>query len=66
MKILIDIIPATHRRYVYAGWAFIGLIIGVAAILGVEIGAIPDAYAFVSAALGITAFANTSTEATDE
>lgn len=61
MRILIDIIPARHRKYVYALWALIGLLIGVLAILGVTVTGLADAYAFVSAALGITAYANTPT-----
>lgn len=61
MRILIDIIPARHRKYVYALWALIGLLIGVLAILGVDLGAWPDAYAFVTSALGLVAYANTPT-----
>lgn len=60
MNILIDIIPSSARRYVYATYAAIGLVIGTLALTPA---AIPEwvatAYAFVGGALGLTAYANT-------
>lgn len=61
MSILIDIIPATARRYVYAMFAFVGLVIGALALTPVPMPAwVATVYAFVGGALGLTAYANTN------
>jgi len=60
MSILIDIIPASARKYVYSVYAFVGLIVGT---LVLTPAAMPEwvatTYAFVGGALGLTAYANT-------
>jgi len=69
MRILIDIIPQTARRYVYAGWALISLVLGAwAAFAGAAAtytlpawyAGLTAVYAFATAALGLTAYSNTS------
>lgn len=64
MNILIDIIPASARRYVYAAYALIGLVLGALQVYGNDVSAILGVYAFIGAALGITAYANTGTPPT--
>jgi hypothetical protein len=61
MNILIDIIPASARRYVYAAYAFIGLVFGAWQIVEQPawITTALSVYAFVGTALGLTAYANT-------
>lgn len=61
MNILIEIIPAHARKYVYAIYALIGLILGawsVAETPGWLVTALA-VYAFVGTALGLTAASNT-------
>lgn len=60
MGILIDIIPARARRYVYAFYAFIGLVLGALATAGVDVIIPLNVYSFVGVAVGITAYGNTS------
>lgn len=61
MTILIDIIPAAARRYVYAAFALIGLVIGALALTPAALAEwVPTVYAFVGGALGLTAYANTT------
>jgi len=71
MTILVNILPANARRYVYAAWAFLGLALGTWAVMVASVAtwALPDVYtalqagyAFASVALGLTAFANANGE----
>ena len=59
MNILVDIIPSKARKYVYALYAFIGLILGALSVAGVDVATATAVYAFLGSALGLTAFANT-------
>lgn len=72
MRILIDIIPDRARRYVYALWALLSLLLGAwAAFAGAVEGYHLPAwyagavavYAFATAALGLTAYSNTPGQA---
>lgn len=59
---LTDILPASVRRYVYALWALIGLVLGAVQAFGSDPSWLPGAlavYAFVSTAIGVTAASNT-------
>ena len=60
MTILTDIIPAPARRYVYAAFSLVGLILGAMQIAGVDVATALGVYAFVATATGLTAYANTS------
>ena len=60
MSILVDIIPAKFRRYIYVAYAFIGLILGALAVAGVDVYTATAVYAFIGSALGLTAYSNTS------
>lgn len=60
MTILVDIIPAKARKYVYAAWALVGLVLGSAQIAGSDVATANAVYLFASTALGLTASANTS------
>lgn len=63
MNILIDIIPPSARRYVYATYALLGLIVGALALTPAAMPTwVATVYAFVGAALGLTAYANTGNE----
>ena len=67
MNVLTDILPANVRRYVYAGYALLGVILGAVQVgyLSAEAGQ-PEwltvtlgVFAFVGTALGLTAASNT-------
>lgn len=62
MKILVNIVPSKYRKYaLYAPFALVGLVIGVAALIS-DASWVADAakvYTFVGGALGLTAYANT-------
>ena len=62
MNILVDLIPASARKYaLYAPYALAGLILGAWQLVDSPTW-LPDAlavYAFVGTALGLTAYANT-------
>ena len=57
---LIDIIPASGRKYVYSAYALASLVVGSLAVAGAHIGAAPEVVAYVGAALGLVAASNTS------
>lgn len=59
MSILIDVIPAQYRRWVYATFALVGLVLGAAQVAGVDVAVPLAVYSFVGTALGLTAYANT-------
>lgn len=63
MNILIDVVPAKYRKYViYAPFALIGLVLGAIGLV-TDASWVADAlkvYAFVGAALGLTAASNTT------
>lgn len=66
MSILIDIIPAAARRYVYATYALIGLVLGALQVAGQDVAVALGIYAFVGTALGLTAYANTGAVREDD
>lgn len=59
MNVLVDIIPAAYRKYVYAAFTLAGIICGALAIAGVDVGKTPDVLAYLGAALGLIAASNT-------
>lgn len=68
MNILIDIIPAAGRKYVYALFALVGLVLGAWQIADPAAWVVTalSVYAFVGTALGITAYANTNGTPTED
>lgn len=60
MNILVDIIPAAGRKYVYAVYALIGLVLGALQIAGQDVAIALGVYAFTGTALGLTAYSNTN------
>ena len=56
---LVDIIPAAWRKYVYAGYALVGVVLGALRVAGVDVGAVDDVYQYLGIALGVVAAANT-------
>lgn len=62
MTILVDIIPAAYRRYVYALVALVGLVLGTLELITdwSWVTVALTAYAFVTTATGLTSYANTT------
>ena len=60
MTILIDIIPSRARKYVYALFALVGLIIGCLSVAGSDVTTWFNVYTFIGVALNLTAYANTN------
>lgn len=59
MNILTDILPPAGRKYFYAAFALIGLILGACEVWGLDVTALLAVYGFVGTALGLTAYSNT-------
>lgn len=60
MSILTDIIPARARRYVYALVSLIALALGALQVAGVDVSTALAVFTFITAATGLTAYANTN------
>ena len=60
MNILTDIIPASARRYVYALISLIALVLGALQVAGIDVTTALAVFTFITAATGLTAYANTS------
>ena len=60
MSILVDVIPERARKYVYAFYAFVGLVFGALAVAGVDVFVPLNVYSFVGVAVGLTAYGNTN------
>lgn len=60
MNILTDIIPPAARRYVYALVALIALTLGALQVAGQDVSTALAVFTFITAATGLTAYANTS------
>ncbi len=58
---LTDLIPATARKWVYAIWALIGVVLGSLQVAGQNVDTALAVYAYVSTAVGLTAASNTTT-----
>lgn len=59
LAILVDIIPAGPRKYVYAAYALAVLVVAVCAIIGVSTGAADQVLTYLGGLLGVLATANT-------
>lgn len=62
MNILIDIIPARARRYVYALVSLAALVLGALQVAGVDVTTALAVFTFITAATGLTAYANTNSQ----
>ena len=62
MNPLTNVIPAEYRKYIYAAFTLVGIVVGALNIAGVNTGAAVEVIAYLGVALGATAAANTPTE----
>ena len=63
MNPLTNIVSPKYRKYIYAAFALVGIVVGALNIAGVDTGAAVEVIAYLSVALGVTAASNTPTEA---
>lgn len=66
MNILTDIIPAGARRYVYALVSLVALVLGALQVAGIDVTTALAVFTFITAATGLTAYANTSGATVDD
>lgn len=55
-----DLIPAQVRKYLYAAYFVIGVVLGALSLLGKDVGDWLTVYAYVGTALGLVAASNTN------
>lgn len=60
LNLLVDVIPAKYRKYLYAAFALAVAVVQVLGMLDIDTGVANEVLAYIGIALGLTAAANTA------